>query len=81
MVTKYRVIPFVFNKFKFAQEITYAISVQKITIREIAEAADISPAAVKDLQTGKHANPEMKTWLGVCNALDLDPRNYFQLED
>ena len=81
MVTKYRVIPFVFNKVKFAQEITYAISVQGVTIAAIAAAADISPAAVKDLQQAKHVNHEMKTWLGICNALDLDPRNYFQLED
>lgn len=81
MPIKYRIVNFEFNRFKLSQEIIYAVNVRGVGIAEIAALAGISSAAVKDLKDGNHANPEMKTVLGVINALDLDPRDYFQLED
>lgn len=81
MGAKYRIIPFEFDRLKLSQEITYAVNFRNVTIAEIAASAGVSTAAVKDLKDGNHRNPEMKTFLGVCNALDLDPRNYLRLED
>ena len=81
MTIKYRIVNFEFNRMKLSQEIIYAVNVRGIGLADIAASAGISPAAVKDLKDGNHKNPEMRTLLGVINALDLDPRDYFQLED
>lgn len=81
MTTKYRIVNWEFNRFKLSQEIVYAVNMRGLGIAEIAASAGVSPAAVKDLKDGNHKNPEMKTLLGVINALDLDPRDFFQLGD
>lgn len=81
MTIKYKVVDFEFARSKLSQEITYACNFRGVTIATIAAAAGISTAAVKDLKENTKCNPEMKTWLGVVNALDLDPRDFFQLED
>lgn len=81
MTVKYRIVNWEFNSIKLSQEINYAVNFRGITIAAVAAASGVSHAAVKDLMTGQHKNPEMKTVLGVINALDLDPRDYFQLGD
>lgn len=81
MTIKYRIVNFELNRIKLSQEIVYAVNVRGIGIAEIAAIAGVSPAAVKDLKDGNHKNPEIRTLLGVINALDLDPRDFFQLED
>lgn len=81
MTIKYRVIDWKFNRVKLAQEIIYAVDVRGITQSEIGAAAGISETAVHELRNATNKNPELRTLLGVINALDLDPRDYFQLED
>jgi len=81
MTIKYRVINFTLNRLKLAQEIVYAIKFRGLTQEEIAEAAGISPTTVMELREGTNLNPELRSLLGVINALDLDPRDYFHLED
>lgn len=81
MTIKYRIINFQFNRLKLSQELHYAVNVRGVTIATIAKTAGISTAAVKDLKDNPNCNPEMKTWLGVVNALDLNPSDFFQLED
>lgn len=81
MTIKYRVINWQFNRVKMAQEIVYAINMRGLTQEDIAAAAGLSASAVMELREARNKNPEMRTILGVINALDLDPRDYFQLED
>jgi len=81
MGIKYRVVNFELNRIRLAQEIIYAMSIKKLTQEEIAAAAGLSASAVMEIREARNKNPEMRTLLGVINALDLDPRDYFQLED
>lgn len=80
MVTKYRVVPFVFCYSRFATDLNYWINFNSLTVADVAAAAEVSPACVSDFLTGRHYNFEIKSLLGICNALDLDPRDYWELE-
>ena len=81
MTIKYKIIPFELARIKLSQEINYAVVFRQVTIAAIAKEAGVSPAAVKDIKDDPNCNPEMKTFLGIINALDLDPRDFFQLKD
>jgi DNA-binding Xre family transcriptional regulator len=81
MVTKWKVVPFVFNTSKFAQAIRlHVIGKSDLYIDEVAAVAGISDTTLGKLASGLENNCKMQTFLGVCNALDLNPLDYIELE-
>jgi DNA-binding Xre family transcriptional regulator len=81
MVTKWKVVPFVFNASKFAQAIRMHIMGKgDLYTTEVAAVAGISDATLGKLASGLETNCKMQTFLGVCNALDLNPLDYIELE-
>lgn len=81
MVTKWKIVPFVFNSSKFAQAIRlHVMGKGDLYIEEVATVAGISDTTLGKLASGLETNCKMQTFLGVCNALDLNPLNYIELE-
>lgn len=78
---KYRIVNWKFNRVRLSQEIVYAINMRGITQDELSGISGISATTIMELREGTNKNPEMKTLLAVINALDLDVRDYFELDD
>jgi DNA-binding Xre family transcriptional regulator len=81
MSTRWKVVPFVFNASKFAQAIRLHIlgkgDLYKV---EVAAVAGVSDTTLSNLASGLENNCKMQTFLGICNALDLNPLDYIELE-
>jgi len=81
MVTKWKVVPFVFNTSKFAQAIRlHVMGKGDLYVTDIAEVAGISDTTLAKMCSGLESNCKMQTFLGICNALDLNPLDYIELE-
>ena len=81
MVTKWKVVPFVFNSSKFAQAIRlHILGKGDLYASEVSQVAGISDTTLSKLASGIETNCKMQTFLGVCNALDLNPLDYIELE-
>jgi DNA-binding Xre family transcriptional regulator len=81
MVTTWKVVPFVFNASKFAQAIRlHTLGKGDLYVSEIAAVSGISDTTLSKLASGLETNCKMQTFLGVCNALDLNPLDYIELE-
>lgn len=80
MVKKYRVIPFVFRWHTFADAINQKIVDGGFTETDIAAVSGISATEINGLRRAMFRNMQLKTLLAVCNALDLDPREFWELE-
>lgn len=74
-------IPFIFAHVRFASEARAKMQLERYTLQEVAIVSGRSDATVLACLSGQHKNPEMVTFLGVCNALDLNPLNYFDLAE
>jgi len=80
---KYRVL-----KFRFALE-KWAIALQAIANEEIPEIAliiGVDDSTLRNWRTGdytkrKFGYPAMTNFINACNWLDLDPREFFELEE
>lgn len=82
MVTKWKIVPFVFNASKFAQAIRlHTLGRGDLYLEEVAEIAGISDTTLSNMASGLHNNCKMQTFLGICNALDLNPLDYIELEN
>lgn len=80
MTKKYKVVPFIFNAGKFG--VAIRLKIQGTDLAEsVALAAGVSDTTVRGLASGMHLNPEMNTFLGICNALDLNPLDYLELAE
>lgn len=81
MVTKWKVVPFVFNTSKFAQAIRlHTLGKSDEYVRTIAVTAGVSETTIGKMCSGLEDNCKMQTFLGICNALDLNPLDYLELE-
>jgi len=81
MVTTWKVVPFVFNSSKFAQAIRlHILGKGDLYATEVAAVAGISDTTLSKLCSGLESNCKMQTFLGVCNALDLNPIDFIELE-
>lgn len=81
MVTKWKVVPFVFNSSKFAQSIRlHILGKDDLYATEVAAIAGISNTTLGKMASGLETNCKMQTFLGICNALDLNPLDYIELE-
>lgn len=82
MVTKWKVVPFVFNTTKFAQAIRMHIMGKgDLYAVEVAAIAGISSTTLSKMCSGIEDNCKMQTFLGICNALDLNPLDYIELSE
>jgi DNA-binding Xre family transcriptional regulator len=79
MVTKWKVVPFLFNAGKFGLAVRLKIDNVNITQEDVAGMAGISDTTVSRIASGLYNNIEMNTFLGICNALDLNPLDYLEL--
>jgi len=81
MTKTYKVVPMLFNSGKFALAIRLKIDKANVTKEDVAALANISDTTVASLASGLQDNPKMQTFLGICNALDLNPLDYFELAE
>lgn len=72
-------IDFVFAHVRFASHAREKMAIERYTLDEVAVVSGISATAISAHLSAQHKNVEMKTFLGICNALDLNPINYFDL--
>lgn len=81
MTTKWKVVPFIFNSSKFAQSIRmHILGKGDLYANEVAAIAGISATTLGKMASGLETNCKMQTFLGICNALDLNPLDYIELE-
>jgi DNA-binding XRE family transcriptional regulator len=81
MVTKIRHLDMYFAAPRFAADCRKVMAVNNYQQNEVAAVAGVSETTVMGMCSGLNPNPEMKTFLGIANALDLNPLNYFDLEE
>lgn len=81
MSKTYKVVPFIFNAGKFGLAVRLKIDNVNITQGDVAGIAGISDTTVSRIASGLHANIEMNTFLGICNALDLNALDYLELAE
>jgi DNA-binding Xre family transcriptional regulator len=82
MVTKWKVVPFVFNTSKFAQAIRlHTLGKSDAFVSELAGVAGVSATTIGKMCSGLEDNCKMQTFLGICNALDLNPLDYIELDN
>jgi len=79
---KYRVVYFKFDEVRFAA-VLRAMKPDELAM--IAEMLELSQGAVwhwlnPRVETG-YAHPRMSNFIAVCNLLDLDPRDFFIIEE
>lgn len=80
MTKKERSIAMTFNPVKFGNDLMVARLELRWTANEVSKAIGISQSMVSRYERAEESNPQMHTFLAFCNAYDLDPRNYFELE-
>ena len=83
MNTQYKVVNYVFNKALWAQVI--ADATRDIGRKELAEIAGVDHSTISNWSF-MHMRPEvnwpsMMNFVAIVNLLDLDPTEYFILED
>jgi hypothetical protein len=85
MVTKYKLLNWEFNKGAWAQALI--LSVDLLGIEFVAGVLQVSKFTVHNWikmpqsAYGDFPHPSMSNFLHACNMLDLDPREFFILED
>jgi len=79
MATKYIHIDVTFAHVRFAAAARAKMAKEGFTAQEVAAFAGCSDTTVKVLLSAHQKNFEMKNYVGVCNALELNPADYFEL--
>jgi len=79
MGTKYKVVPFVFNHTKFAADCRHKVVVGNLMGELVAVHAALTETTIACYLSGQEDNMKMQHFLAVCNALDPNPLNYFDL--
>lgn len=64
---------------RFGQDIAAARMTHKLKMHELAALVDVSQSNISRIERGEAHNPEVNTVLKICDALDLDPRTYFEV--
>lgn len=63
----------------FGQAMAIARSQANMKMKDLADLTGMSQSNWSRIERGENANPEMNTVLAICDALDIDPRNYFEV--
>lgn len=84
MSIKYKSVPMNFNPYKFANHVTRAMNEAGISHTELDAyvGKSVSPQirATYARRSSKTYYPTMRTFVLICNCLDLDPREFFYLQ-
>lgn len=80
MTSHIRSIPMVFDYIQFGTDVRAMMTELKLTATEVDTLAGYGQGNTSKFATHNKPNPEMNTFIACCNALDLDPRNYFKLK-
>lgn len=80
MTVKHKVVNFVFRWQHFADTITECAGRAMATDDDIAAVSGVSSTTVNGLRRGLFRNMQVSTFLQICNGLDLDPREFWELE-
>lgn len=80
MVKKIKSIPMIFAIEAFKSDIEGAAIEHSMSLADVSELAGRTRSYLSKLIDDKRDNIEMDSFLSICNALDLDPRNYFVLK-
>ena len=81
--SRYSLVAWRFNVILWAATMQTAIA--EIGLTEFAAIIDVTPKTLEDWSKGRvnsgYPHPHMTNFLKALNWLDLDPRDYFELED
>jgi len=80
MATHVRSIPMVFDYIQFGTDVRAMMVELQLTSAEVDVLAGYRQGNTSKFATHNKPNPEMNTFMACCNALDLDPRDYFKLK-
>jgi len=80
MTKKIRSISMKFNPVKLGNDVVATMAQLQIQNRDLAVLADTSSSMISRITNAQQENYEIRTLEKICNALDLDPRSYFELE-
>lgn len=69
-----------FDSHEFAKEMDAVMHAIGLNNSEVGKLADISPGQISRMRRGLMDNLEMRSFLNVCNALDIDPRQYWGVD-
>jgi len=82
-LTRYAVVSWEFNRLGWTDAVRQAI--KYIGIDMLADVTGLSKSSLVNWSNGKYhpaaSYPNMTNFLAICNILDLDVRDMFQLED
>lgn len=81
MTTVIKSYPMYFNRIKFASEVRHVMEAEQYTVEDVAAFTGLGIPTISKVRSGDNWNIEMRTFLGVCNALHLNPINYFDLAE
>lgn len=81
MAKRIRSIKMVFSAVKFGNDIMARRLELGLTTKDIEELSGLNQTAVARYERGEEPNPKMQSFLAVCNAYDIDPREYFELAE
>lgn len=79
MATKIRRIPFIFDVDAFITEVQSVGQDSGLSINEISVLAGRSSSYMTKLIEDDRSNVELNSLLSICNAIDIDPRQFFVL--
>lgn len=64
---------------RFGQDIAAGRMTHNLKMHELAVLVDVSQSNISRIERGQAHNPELNTILKICDALDLDPRDYLEV--
>lgn len=84
MTTKHKHVNFEFDHMEFGLAMSGVMQAENITDEDLGDIVGLDHSTVGNYRTAMAKGkwyPSMGTFLKICNALDIDPRQYFSLED
>lgn len=74
-----RSVPMVFNHIRFGNDILACRLELGLSGEAVAEIVGIEKSSIYKYEAGKEPSPKLRHFVAMCNAYDLDPREYFEL--
>lgn len=69
-----------FDISSFGQAVTAARMDADLKMSELAVLVDMSQSNISRIERGMTHNPEINGILKICDVLNLDPRNFFEVK-
>lgn len=83
MNTRYKLVNWVFDSEGFARAVSSLL--ENFTKGELGEIVGVTPSCIDAWAKNRYKNefnhPNMSNLIIICNQADLDPRDFFVLED